>query len=374
MRCSLLLAAVLVIAGCASSQPTVVRESSSPSRPKWIESVPQNPRYLHFVGSRSGANSLEEGRDAAYAQALSQVAQYLGVKITSAGKFVESTVESENKLRAEVRSTSEGRIQGAEVHDTYHESVTRHVNGRSFGRFDVWVLVRFPREEAEAERARQNRAKAARVESALAHLQDGIRARESGDVRKAHFHFRQGEIELSALDEAIEINAGGFATSRDLQRALLQARNEAQSERRRTFIVYEEQSLGRPSQDAVVPGTLAKVLSGEGFSVLPPAAGSPSDTSGGRQVAGQVGASIALLVSARVEQTGYVLGNPSCTATVQARAVDVRTGEVLAQANVQERGIRQSISQGAHLALTEAGQRVARELAQALISREEAGR
>lgn len=369
-KLALVFGATAALLGCAEKNE-VLRRSSAPQPPKWTVSLPRDQTYLYFAGAKSGAPSLEDGRSAALASALAQASQYIGVKIVAEDSAVDSTLEHERKVRSDVRARTGGEVRGAEVADVYFESVSRVVGAAQFDRFDVWVLVRFPRAEAERERERREAERRATAEGALAHHARGREAAARGDYRRAVQSFAEARRALGGLDEAVALDRAGFATSRELEQAVAQALEEAISERRRTAVVFSERSLGAASPAAVSPGRIAEVLAARGFNVLSPLRGDPADVARAIEAAKRAGARIAVLVTADAARTGTVFGTQAaCTATVQARAIDVATREVLAQVDRQGRGIKGDPGVAAWEALREAAEQAAGALAAALLERE----
>ena len=59
----------LLVAACAST-PEIIRQNSSPQPPAWKVNTPNDARYLYFVGAKSGASSLDEGKASATSAAI----------------------------------------------------------------------------------------------------------------------------------------------------------------------------------------------------------------------------------------------------------------------------------------------------------------
>lgn len=363
-------ALVAFVAGC-TSKPEIIRNSSAPNPPRWTQTLPQDQRYLYFVGAKSGAPSLEDGRSAALASALSQASQFIGVQVTANETVVDSTRAHESMVRSDVTAKAGGEVRSAELADSYHESLSRIVGATQFDRFDVWVLVRFPREEADRERARQEEARRAEAKLAQARYEEARDASSRGDFRLAVRLLSEADQRLVPLKgQQISLD-GPHSTVADLSATVSRALKDAIAERRRTAVVYSERALGTPSRTPVSAGRIAEILTGQGFVVLAPQRGNVSNEASAIEAARGAGARIALLVSADATRTGTVFGTQaSCTANVTVRALDVATGAVLAQADKQARGIRGDAGIAASEALREAAEAAADELAKALIARE----
>ena len=363
-------AASLVIAGACAGTPDVVKKSSAPQPPRWVLVAPQDGQYLYFTGAKSGASSLDEGKAGALATALEQASQFIGVKVTAEGSYTMSTTDSENKARSDVTTSTQGQLRSAQLADAYYEATLRTVGANEIDRYDVWVLVKLPKAEAEAERERRAKEKAAHATAAFAQFSQGKSAQTSGDLKTAVFYFKQGAAELGTLDEAVDLNQGGFATTRDLSNALQLALRAALADKRRLHIVYAETALGLPGE-GVCAGRLSEIFAEKGFSVLPALAGNAGDLAAALAASRGSGAKVAILMTATATRTGTVFGTQAAvTANVSARAVDVQSGEVVAQSDASGRGIKGDPRVAAHEALKQAAELCAQELATALLARE----
>lgn len=145
--------------------------------PKWITQTPKEEGYLHIVGVKTGATSLEEGRHLAIQQAIGEIVQYFG--FISQTQFYEKKTELTTQILDEIQSTSEKvRIEGAFLQDWYFKKTEQ-------GRYDVYVLIRYPKREIEKEKARQRKEEIDRLFLAQKELSAAVEAEEKGDVISA---------------------------------------------------------------------------------------------------------------------------------------------------------------------------------------------
>lgn len=362
---------LLAVSACAK-QPEIIRRSSAPAQPKWTQSVPRDSEYLYFVGAKSGAPSLEDGRAAALAVALGQASSFIGVSVQAGETVVDSTVAHENLVRSDVRSQTAGELRSAEIADTYFESMSRVVGSGVFERFDVWVLLRFPRAEAERERSRQEEALRSEAEAAQRRFLAARQAQERNDWALAVRLLNESNTRLAPLAGKRVALEGEFISTAELADAVIRELAHSRRESRRSVVVFSEELLGRPSTAAIGAGAIAEALGNHGFVVSTPETG---DTEGDRAalaLAKGRGARLALVVSAKVARTGTVLGShASCTASLSVRALDVLSGEVLARAEGQGRGIKADVGVAASEALREAGFAAADKLLGSLLAREQ---
>ncbi len=358
----------LLVVACAST-PDVIRHSSAPVQPKWIALTPRDETLLYFVGASSGSETLEDGKGKAAQAAFSQAAQYIGVGIEAFGSFTESNVASQNKNTSTVKSATTGIIQGAEISDVYYDQITRHVGAMDLNRFDVWVLARFPRAAAEAERARQEKDAQDRAAMALTLYQQATTARAGGKLTDALRTLKQAMLQLEPLQaKPVDLKQASFATTRELTVAVTQATADVASATRKTAVFASEKLLGAQA-DPIAAGRIGAGLAAKGFPTAPPVSGDASLAAVAQ--ANGSGAALAVLVTAGVARTGTLMGTQAvCIAHVHAQVIDVATQALLVQADRDEKVVRKDEQQAAREALVNAGDAVAQILVKALLARE----
>lgn len=143
-------------------------------KPAWIEKLPTSNEYYYVMGIRSGAPNLEVGRNEATRQAVSELANYLGVKLQS--KLQVFMTDLETKVQDEMKATTEKvELRGGLVHDWYVEKTAQ-------GTYDVYVLLRYPRAEIEKEQARIARLLAEKAALAQLGMRQAAEAERRGDI------------------------------------------------------------------------------------------------------------------------------------------------------------------------------------------------
>jgi hypothetical protein len=175
------LAAALVAAvGCAGNS-------------RWTASR-EDDRYLYVPGVATGASSLEEGKRRAVLQAVSEIVQFFGY--TSTVEYNEKRTELSTKILDQFTAASgDARVRGSMVEDLRWE------RDPGKGTYDVYVIVRFPKEEIHRERTRLLREEAERHWLVQKCLRDGAAAEGQGDVRTALAQYVQA-LRLCAGDPA----------------------------------------------------------------------------------------------------------------------------------------------------------------------------
>lgn len=168
----------------------------SGSLPRWVTKVPSDKESLYFVGISTGAQALENGKRSAVKQAIAELTEQFETRSNT--RFSERRTELETKLLDEIDSYSSNvRIKGSFLKDWYFEKTKD-------GRYDVYVLIQYPKAELERERARIQNEAAEKVASVRKALGQGDLALRSGDAKGAYTAF------LGALKGAVEVEDAGL--------------------------------------------------------------------------------------------------------------------------------------------------------------------
>jgi hypothetical protein len=153
-----LAAAVLAGAGCGSTKQArvergpVLIEKSSRKAPSWTTKVPKKRGNLFFVGTSSTSETLDQGRNLAAADAFRQIMEAVGIRVSGSTSVHEEYRETYRAvLEGELFTEGKARLRNAELEQTYFEKY-RRPDGSLF--YQVWVLVRYAREDLEQEQAR----------------------------------------------------------------------------------------------------------------------------------------------------------------------------------------------------------------------------
>ncbi len=145
IRQALALVVSLVVCGCGGS---AIIERSAAERPAWVEVTPAARDSLYFVGICSDLPSYQEALRCARAEALTDVAAWVGARFSS---YVYSAqTEAARSGGTTSYFDSDLFLADARRSDTYHE-VREEEWGRSYY---VSVLYAYARREAENEKDR----------------------------------------------------------------------------------------------------------------------------------------------------------------------------------------------------------------------------
>lgn len=165
--------------------------------PKWVVKVPEDKEYLYFVGIKTSAPALEDGKRSAIKQAVTELVEHFEVR--SKTRYYEKKTELETKLFDEIDSKSRDvTVRGALLKDWYFD--------RTEGGFDVYVLVQYPKFELVNEKQRAQNLLAEKISSVRRLLRDGVDAWGRGDLKAAYLAF------ADAINEANEMEDEGLHT------------------------------------------------------------------------------------------------------------------------------------------------------------------
>jgi hypothetical protein len=127
-------------------------EASSRRPPGWITRIPESRDHLFYVGVSGDENAFDRARKTAMGDALRQVLESIGVRVTASTAIQE---EYARELRVELESrllvSGEAVLQGAVLEEVYSQQHRRR-DGSLFYR--VWVLLRYSKEALEREQER----------------------------------------------------------------------------------------------------------------------------------------------------------------------------------------------------------------------------
>jgi len=216
-RVFILLIAIIIQMSCAS--PTqIIRETSSSGKPKWIETPPRENETLYFVGIKTSAETLEEGRNAALKDAMSKISDFMGCKIESL--FKDYISEIEQKQMQQIKSTSSSTVKFAQVVDSYYEKMARIEKNFKIEKYDVYVLVKFSKAEVQAEINRQQRVKDERIRNAFEYYLNGLEKEQQHKYYDARMYFQQALTLVEGVEDILIIDKNGIKNSEELHMRL----------------------------------------------------------------------------------------------------------------------------------------------------------
>jgi hypothetical protein len=345
---------------CGPEKLAAVKTSSSPKAPAWMARAPKDADALYFTGAKEGSSSLDEGKESAMAAARDQAAQYIGVEISAEHNDVMSTDEAENKASDKIRSRAQAVIRSAELADVYYEKISREAGSGTIDRYDVWVLLKLPKAEIARERARQDDEAKQTASSALARLREAQGQEKQGNLLAALVRYRDVIAQMKPLAANIATGDKDLATSGRLRQVAEDAAAQVQSRARRAVVIAPDW----------VAGSVMQALSAKGFS----ASSSPSTSEAAALAQARTdGMPWVIVVKAISTPGGRVFSQVAANASLDVRALDVRSGAVVASSQKQAKGVGRTPEAAQQAAASEAGVDAGNELAAALVAKENTG-
>ena len=153
----------IILSGCAifpfhkAEKPKII-EKSAEQKPIWINKVPkEDSDYFYFRGIRTGARTQEDGLTDAKMNAVKQIVEFLGLKGLTLYENLRETFQrgEEVTIRDKIKFEGLGIVKGAKESEQYYEKIEYPEKGKIHYKFDVYIVVTYPREEYEREKIRQ---------------------------------------------------------------------------------------------------------------------------------------------------------------------------------------------------------------------------
>jgi len=254
-------------AGAAAGPGPEIRvETSKRKAPKWVGRVPKaDEEYFYFVGRATGSLTLEGAEQDAAADALRQVVTMIG--LTAEVSYERLRREAELLLEDRVSFEGDARVVGLKRLETYYEKIYYHSGDSLSTRYNVSLLLRYPRQSLKEEKARLESEARRRLAMARELLAEGRRYESENSGSEALERYRQA---LQQLDNPVILllpaaSGGGYD---HLRRDLLDAARSLSLKLRRVIVGPVEMTLqsdGRSWQDAQMNAALAQAMLKHGF-------------------------------------------------------------------------------------------------------------
>ncbi|WP_447962501.1 hypothetical protein [Nitrospira sp. Ecomares 2.1] len=323
------------------------------------------------------AESLESGESAARQNAYSQVAEYLYTELKS--EYVGEITDFEQSHKDSIQARSSAMVKKAEVMDSYYKKMRRVEGDHVLERYDVYVLVRYPKKEAEAERLRQEQEAYQNVMSALALYQKAKAFLINGEYFEARRFSRDALLLLEHVKGNVSLGESEIANHHELSVLVKTLEEDALRSLHRIIIFVQEPSAGRGNNASGFSLQLISVLSKHGFSGLEPSLSrraemvvsttsevSIKDVSGIREL----GAGLALVGRVSSIYRSTVMGQHLIDAEGALRLLRVDSGDTLLTFSINGRGQDREKSQAVRRALEEAGREAGEYLVKELLAAE----
>lgn len=344
---AILLSIVFATIGCGS-ESQFRKETSAPVPPSWIAAPPADSKDLrYFVGIRTGASTLEEGKDSAVKDASGRIAGFLKSRVSS--QFDETTTQLEQNLKQQISARSKAEVSGARVVDWYYEKASRVDRAFSVERYDVYVLVSYPKVEVGREMERQAGEKRAIAGKALGWYRKGMREEETRRYTEARESYLQVISELNALDEVTPVE-GGFVDTAGLLRAAKEKAADLTRRSRRLAVRYNVRG-SEESYRQFTAGFSGAVVSGK-IEI--------GDDDPAYEVTGEVS----------ISEGGIVMGNYVAYASGSLELRRIADGRIVSVVPLQAKGFHRQRGMAALNALKEGGGKAGESVAKAIFANE----
>jgi tetratricopeptide (TPR) repeat protein len=331
----LLAGILLILVACSSVQ--ITHETSAPVMPVWINSLPQKTGMLYFVGIASDADSLEQGRDAAMADALAKISNAMVARVELYSEDL--LTETEQHIRRQIKTNSGATVRGAYETDSYYEKTVRVEKNIRMEKYDVYVLVGIKLAKLEAEIELQRKDFSHRVKDANELYQQGKMQMQRRSYAEAKQSFERA-LKLLEDIEGLVIQSGGGKDNRQL--ALL-----LKSEIQNASLPLKRISISVNADNSFYAG-LAAVMSDKGYSIA------------------QDRPAFAISGNVSLNEGGSGWDRWVCHAEGYVTATRISDGQVVTTINVKGVGIHQNRRQATVDALNDAAEKVGNELAEKL--------
>jgi len=341
---------IMIQFACATPAQ-VMRETSRPTRPEWIDRPPHGNEILHFVGIKTSAETFEEGRDAAIRNAMSKVSDYLGSKVESI--FEEHVTEIEQKLRQQITTRSSAAVHGAKVVDSYYEKLLRIDKNFRMEKYDVYVLISFSKAEAAKEVERQQKEKREQAQIAYDFYLKGVDCEKNDRYYDARNFYSEALGILTGIEDVIEVGGKDVKNSRDL---LLILKTRLQNVNLKlSQVMLSIKVNGPPKAHQVFTSSFISALNGSGFTI--------TDEQPAINISGEIS----------VTESSYVMNNFVYYAEGSVTAIRTSDQQKVAVLPFRVKGFHRSREQAALNALAEAGIEAGNGLSKTILEKEKAG-
>ncbi len=254
---------LLVAAGCGVK---VITSASRPERPSWVDRIPVGPGSLYFIGIKTKAPTLEEGQKEATQDALGKVANYLGATVNYS-----MNIERKNETKTTtgyIKVKSGTKIIDVSVVDSYSIKTT-YVGQRTIEEYDVYVLVRLPKDVVSSIRAADKEEKEKRADAAYELFERGMISEDGRMYDNALSLYRQALDLVPDTSEVVAISGGrGSVTNNiDLHQAILTHVQDIDRAMKRVFVIVSEKNMSVEREHSVLADNLSEALTNNGYSL-----------------------------------------------------------------------------------------------------------
>src|SRR5438105_4811789 len=235
--------------------------------------------------------------------------------------------------------------------------MSRQAGATSIGKSDVWVLAKLSGSELEAEKQRQSAEAKVSLSNGLAWLREAKDAEREGRVVDALKLYRKAVEAAESTTQSVETGDAQIPNAGRLHQIASEAAKSAQGKARRAILVGSEAAMSALSQALAKKGFTTRFGSDEEKAL----AAARSDGT-------------PWVIVAREHHTpgGRVFSQVAAQVALDVRALDAKSGAVVASLSKQAKEVARTPEAAAQAAAHEAGLGAGKELAAQLVEKETA--
>jgi len=321
----------------------------NPKRPVWVDHPPRQSETLYFVGVKTSAETIEEGRDAAMKNALSKISDYLGCKVEST--FEEHTTDIKQQVKHKITTSSNTIICGAELADLYAEKLVRLQGDVKIENCNVYVLVSLAKAEILRYVKQQEMTAREKAGRAYDFYLKGLNLEKEKKYHDARGLYLEAVRLLDEIGDSTTILSQATRDGGELM-PVLRTRLKQVEKRLSRVMLSIKLNVAPSTYDAFTPG-LVSALSKDGFSVV--------DKEPAWEIRGEAG----------LRECTSFMNAFLCYAEGNVSAIRIPDREIAIVVPFKAKGFHRIRRQAELNALSEAGFEVGTELVKMLLEQEE---
>lgn len=363
----------LVLTGCTSVQ--IIKETSQPTKPGWLSQLPRDDVFFYYIGSNTGAKTLADGENAARKDALVKVAEYLGIDINA--QLDMTMTETDQSVKEQLKTKTDALISQAAIVDSYHEKTIRTTHDFKKEMFDVYLLLKYPKEEARKELIRRETETRNKAQAAFNLYQSGKVQESQGNYRQARQFFHEGMDILSQIPTVVSLDQPEVDNTRELASLLKSEERNAIANLRRVVVWVQETNLDQVHSPSTLGTSLQAILTKHEFSVvdqpIPHSNLDAEPLAGDKKVLEALNAQGVMFLIASQAHTIFsstAMNKHFYKAQGVLSVFSTQTGETLITIPIDSQGYHQDRSQAGLNALREAGKSAGEKLVKELLAKE----
>ena len=253
---------LFIVIGCGVSVK-VITNTSRPEQPSWLDKLPVASDSLYFVGIKTKASTLEQGQTEAMQDALSKVSTYLDATVNFDMKIERKNEEKITTGFIKLRSGT--KVIEASMADTYYIKTT-YIGNRTIEEFNVYVLIKLPKDIIPKIRAANKEEKEKKADAAYELFQKAKDSEDKRMYKNALELYNQASNLLPDINEVINIKRGNDITNNiELNQTILYHVQNINQAMKRTFVIVNEKNMSVETEHSILAENLSEALTKNGY-------------------------------------------------------------------------------------------------------------